>query len=69
MGGNKGLPTRSQAGDEATSKAYVDDTFFKLSGGSLTCNLNVPSPAFMHNEIVLNFVNTQYFLLRIGTLM
>ena len=29
MGGNriKGLPTRSQAADEATSKAYVDDNF------------------------------------------
>ena len=63
MGDNKikGLPTRSQAGDEATSKAYVDDNFFKLSGGSLTVNLNVPSPAFVHNEIVLNFVNMQYF--------
>ena len=63
MGDNdiKGLPTRSQAGDEATSKAYVDDNFFKLSGGSLTSNLNVLSPAFVHNEIVLNFVNMQYF--------
>ena len=63
MGGNKikRLPTRSQAGDEATSIAYVDDNFFKLSGGSLTGNLSVPSPAFVHNEIVLNFVNMQYF--------
>ena len=39
----------------------VDDNFFKLSGGSLTGNLSVPSPAFVHNEIVLNFVNMQYF--------
>ncbi|CAH3154958.1 unnamed protein product, partial [Porites evermanni] len=38
MGDNKikGLPTTSQAGDEATSKAYVEDNFFKLSGASLT---------------------------------
>ena len=62
MGDNKikGLPTRGQAGDEGTSTAYVDDNFFKLSDGSLTGNLNVPSPAFVHNEIVLNFVNMQY---------
>ena len=64
MGDNKikGLPTTSQAGDEATSKAYVEDNFFKLSGASLTGNLNVPSPAFLPNVIVLNFVNyMQYF--------
>ena len=45
MGDNKikGLPTRGQAGDEATSKAYVDGNFFELSGGSLIGNLSVPS--------------------------
>ena len=61
MGDNKikGLSTRSQAGDEATSKAYVDN-FFKLSGGSLTGNLSAPSRDFVHNEVVLNFVNMQY---------